>query len=71
MQCPICKNDGVYEDALMCPHCMRQIREMTDEEREVIRKEEKDVIKGTLISGAVSLLFIAIILGPLFFVLIS
>ena len=71
MQCPVCKNDGIHEDALMCPHCKRQIREMTDEERETVRKEEKDAIRNALIGGAISFLLIAVILGPLFFVLFS
>lgn len=55
----------------MCPHCKRQLREMTDEERETVRKEEKDAIKKALIGGAISFLLIAVILGPLFFVLFS
>lgn len=71
MQCPVCKNDGIHEDAMMCPYCKRQIREMTDEEKEIVRKEEMDSVKSALIGGVVSLLFIAILLGSMFFILFS
>lgn len=66
MQCPVCKNDGVHEDALMCPHCKRQLREMTDEEREVVRKEKKESTKNALIGGALTILFVAIPFALLF-----
>ena len=70
MQCPVCKNDGVHEDALMCPHCKRQIREMTDEEREVIRKEEKNAMKGILMGGIASFIVICIIFAPFVYILL-
>lgn len=71
MQCPLCKVDGVHEGALMCPHCKRQLRKMTDEERETVRNEKRDLKKSVLINGTLIALFIAVIFGPLIFVLLS
>lgn len=71
MQCPLCKIDGVHEDALTCPHCMKQIRERSDEEGGAIRKEETGLMKSVLINGTLIALFIAVIFGPLVFVLLS
>lgn len=56
---------------MMCPYCKRQIREMTDEEKEIVRKEEMDSVKSALIGGVVSFLFVAILLGSMFFILFS
>lgn len=55
MQCPICKNDGIHEEALICPFCKSMIREMNEEELARNKKLKKAYNKQVVLMLAILL----------------